>query len=73
MPGTYRISGHATLQCGSNTSHKWEEKYSVRADENRNPDMAQLNYFLKKRRVLCPQCQNISFKILRVTVVTVHS
>lgn len=72
MPDTRRISGHATLQCNSNASHKWEEGYSVHSDEHGNPNMAQLNIFLKRRKVRCPECDCISFKIIGVTISTVH-
>jgi len=66
-----RISGTAALECTS-CNHKWDEQYSVRMDENGNPDINQLNCFLKKRRLVCPKCQNISFKILRIIVSLIH-
>lgn len=72
MANTRRISGHATLQCNADASHKWEEEYSVRADQHGNPDRSQLEYFLKIRRVKCPHCGHISYKIISVIVATVH-
>jgi len=69
-----RISGRVTLQCNSDATHQWEEGYSVCADESGNPDLQQLNYFLKRKRTIqCPKCGSISFKVIKVIVTAVHA
>lgn len=68
------VSGKVVLQCSSGRcKHGWDEGYSVAADENGNPDVGLLNHFLEKRKIKCPLCGYISFKILKIVVSAVHS
>lgn len=71
MADTRKISGHVKLQCRASTSHQWEKVYSVRSDEHGNPNLNDLNYFLKASKVKCPHCGHISYIILEIVVTKV--
>ena len=65
---TRRVSGKATLRCKADPLHEWKVGYVVHADELGNPNMEQLNIFLKKHRVCCPECGHVSYIIIEVSI-----
>ncbi|MFH1193465.1 MAG: hypothetical protein V1661_00555 [bacterium] len=67
-----RLAGYVLLQCNADKAHQWQEEYSVGADDNGNPIVDQLNIFLKRRKLQCPKCKCISFKIIKIIISTVH-
>lgn len=73
MVNAKKVFGKVLLQCNADKTHQWQETYSTNADNNGNPMIYQLNVSLKKRKVQCPKCKCISFKIIRIIVSLVHT